>query len=76
MQDDILDIEGDVAVIGKPVGSDQARGMPTYPAMAGMAAARARVRDLHARATALLAQHGWADGPLAALSSWLLTRTR
>ncbi len=35
VQDDILDIEGDVAVIGKPPGSDQARGMPTYPAPGG-----------------------------------------
>ena len=36
VQDDILDVEGDVQVIGKPPGSDQARGMPTYPAIAGM----------------------------------------
>jgi farnesyl diphosphate synthase len=76
VQDDILDIEGDVAVIGKPIGSDHARGMPTYPAMAGIAAARARVQDLHSRATTLLQLHGWAGGPLAALSGWLLTRTR
>jgi len=75
VQDDILDIEGDVALLGKPIGSDRARGMPTYPAMAGIAAARARVQDLHCRATTLLELHGWASGPLAALSNWLLTRT-
>jgi len=75
VQDDILDIEGDVALIGKPIGSDHARGMPTYPAMAGIPAARARVQDLHSRATTLLELHGWAGGPLAALSNWLLTRT-
>ncbi len=40
VQDDILDIEGDVQVIGKPPGSDEARGMPTYPALVGLAAAR------------------------------------
>ena len=42
VQDDILDVEGDVNVIGKPPGSDEARGMPTYPATAGMAAAHAK----------------------------------
>ena len=47
VQDDILDVEGDVTVIGKPPGSDVARGMPTYPAVAGMDADRARVRELH-----------------------------
>jgi len=76
VQDDILDVEGDVAVIGKPPGSDQARGMPTYPAVAGLPAARDRVRQLHETATELLKAHGWASGPLAALSNWLLTRSR
>jgi len=75
VQDDILDVEGEVSVIGKPPGSDEARGMPTYVAMAGLEAARARVRDLHARSNALLEAHGWNDGPLAALANWLLTRT-
>ena len=76
VQDDILDIEGDVEVIGKPPGSDEARGMPTYPAIAGLAAARARVAELHVEASRQLAAHGWQDSPLAALSHWLLTRNR
>ncbi|HVN41391.1 MAG TPA: farnesyl diphosphate synthase [Steroidobacteraceae bacterium] len=76
VQDDILDVEGDITVIGKTPGSDEARGMPTYPAVAGMAAARARVRELHERATAILGRHGWDRGPLASLSDWLLTRVR
>src|SRR5512139_2007091 len=33
VQDDILDVEGDPSLIGKPVGSDEARGLPTYPAL-------------------------------------------
>ena len=76
VQDDILDVEGDVQVIGKPPGSDQARGMPTYPAITGMAAARARVRQLHDEASRQLAAHGWQDSPLAYLSHWLLARNR
>jgi geranylgeranyl pyrophosphate synthase len=76
VQDDILDVDGDVTVLGKPPGSDKARGMPTYPAIAGLPAARARVRELHQGARNLLQAHGWANGPLAALTDWLLTRSR
>jgi geranylgeranyl pyrophosphate synthase len=76
VQDDILDIEGDVQVIGKPPGSDEARGMPTYPAIAGLDAAKARVRGLHDEASRQLVAHGWQDSPLADLSHWLLTRNR
>jgi farnesyl diphosphate synthase len=74
IQDDILDVEGDATLIGKPLGSDEARAMPTYPAVAGMAAAHDRVRELHATGRAILDGRGWGSSPLAALSSWLLTR--
>jgi len=76
VQDDILDVEGDVQVIGKPPGSDKARGMPTYPAIAGLEVARARVSQLHDEASRQLAAHGWQDSPLADLSHWLVTRNR
>jgi farnesyl diphosphate synthase len=74
VQDDILDVEGDPALIGKPVGSDEARGLPTYPALVGLEAARQRVVELHAAALAALAAHGWDGGPLAGLAAWLLGR--
>ncbi|HQR23658.1 MAG TPA: polyprenyl synthetase family protein [Steroidobacteraceae bacterium] len=74
VQDDILDIEGDAALIGKPVGSDEARAMPTYPAVAGIAPAKARVRELHEAAGAILRREGWAGSPLAAVADWLVTR--
>jgi farnesyl diphosphate synthase len=76
VQDDILDVEGDAALTGRPPGSDAARAMPTYPAIAGLPAARARVAELHGRAAGLLVANGWGDGPLADLARWLLTRTR
>jgi farnesyl diphosphate synthase len=74
VQDDLLDVEGDVALTGKSTGSDQARSMPTYPAVAGLEAARARVRELHARAARMLDEDGWSSGPLAALADWMLSR--
>ncbi len=76
IQDDILDVEGDIDVIGKPPGSDEARGMPTYPALVGLEAARTRVSALHAEALRHLAAHGWDNSPLADLSHWLVTRNR
>jgi farnesyl diphosphate synthase len=76
VQDDILDVEGDVAVIGKPPGSDQARGLPTYTALAGLDGARRRVQELHQEARGLLRQHGWEQSPLGRLSDWLLLRNR
>jgi len=74
VQDDLLDVEGDVAVTGKATGSDEARAMPTYPAVAGLDAARTRVRELHDDASRILERHGWLDSPLAALADWLVTR--
>lgn len=36
VMDDVLDIVGEEAALGKPVGSDQARGKSTYPALLGI----------------------------------------
>jgi geranylgeranyl pyrophosphate synthase len=74
IQDDILDVEGDASVLGKATGGDRARGKPTYPAVAGIDAARRRVTELHDSADSLLADSGWAGSPLAALCGWLLAR--
>jgi farnesyl diphosphate synthase len=74
IQDDILDVEGDPALLGKSPGSDEALGKPTYPAVAGLQAARARVAELHAAAERLLRDGGWERGPLAGLSAWLVRR--
>lgn len=44
IQDDILDVEGDPAKLGKPVGSDQRNRKVTYPFLLGMEVAKARAR--------------------------------
>jgi geranylgeranyl pyrophosphate synthase len=74
IQDDILDVEGDAALLGKATGADQALAKPTYPAVAGMAAAKHRVQSLHAQALAELSDFGPAAAPLRAVSDWLVFR--
>ncbi len=44
IRDDILDVEGDSAVIGKTAGKDAANDKPTYPAILGMDETRAQLR--------------------------------
>ena len=56
--DDLLDVLGDPAVTGKIAGSDALRGKPTYPAIAGVAAARARAAELAEDGIAALAGFG------------------
>jgi farnesyl diphosphate synthase len=74
IQDDLLDVEGDPAVIGKATGADIAHDKPTYPAVAGIARSRERVGELHEQALAALAPLGTSGEPLRALASWLLAR--
>jgi farnesyl diphosphate synthase len=74
IQDDVLDVEGDAALLGKATGADQIHAKPTYPAVAGLAAAKDRVLALHAAATADIACLGNAAQPLREVSEWLVFR--
>jgi len=46
IRDDLLDIEGDSATLGKTSGKDQAQDKATFPALIGIAASRQRVLEL------------------------------
>lgn len=74
VQDDILDVEGDAATLGKTPGADQARNKPTYPSIAGMERAKRRARELHEQALAELAVFGEAAEPLRWLSAYIIER--
>ena len=52
--DDILDVTGDTARLGKPVGSDQEKGKTTYPSLLGLAQSAELARGCAARAKAAL----------------------
>jgi farnesyl diphosphate synthase len=56
--DDLLDVLGDPTVTGKVAGSDALRGKPTYPAIAGVQAARARATELAEEGVVALAAFG------------------
>jgi geranylgeranyl pyrophosphate synthase len=72
--DDLLDVLGDPAVTGKGAGSDALRGTPTYPAIAGVAAARARASELAQEGIAALAGFGPEAGPLREFAGHLVVR--
>jgi geranylgeranyl pyrophosphate synthase len=69
-----LDIEGDVATLGKRQGADLALNKPTYPALLGLDEAKNRARQLHEEAIASLAALGEQAGPLRGLSHYIVDR--
>jgi farnesyl diphosphate synthase len=73
--DDILDVEGDTATLGKTSGADQARDKPTYPAVMGLAPAKAKAAELHATALASVRRLGDNGRVLAHLADYILRRT-
>jgi geranylgeranyl diphosphate synthase type II len=72
--DDILDVEGAAAVLGKTAGKDAAAGKPTYPALYGIQESRALASASVDRALAALGSAGL-SGYLPAIAQWVLTRT-
>jgi len=56
--DDLLDVEGDAALVGKNTGKDAAAGKATMVSLLGGAGAKARLRQLVAEAEEALAPFG------------------
>jgi geranylgeranyl diphosphate synthase type II len=72
--DDILDVTGDDAALGKPSGSDERHGRRTYVSVFGLDRARELAQESHAEARAALDE---AQGPtqtLAGIADYILTR--
>jgi geranylgeranyl diphosphate synthase, type II len=72
--DDILDVEGASAELGKTAGKDAAAGKPTYPALYGLDASRKLASECIERATSVL-QHARLGGQLPAIAHWVVGRT-
>jgi farnesyl diphosphate synthase len=58
VRDDILDVEGESAVIGKTAGKDAAADKPTFPSIIGLEASRVRLAELITTALQAIAPFG------------------
>lgn len=74
VQDDLLDIEGDTTVIGKPQGSDLARAKPTYPSLLGVTGARDYLAQLLDSALASLEGFGKEGDLLRDMAGYVVAR--
>jgi farnesyl diphosphate synthase len=74
IRDDILDIEGETAVIGKQIGADSALNKPTYPALLGMDESKRRAWDLHEEALDALSVLDARADPLRQISRYIVER--
>jgi geranylgeranyl diphosphate synthase, type II len=72
--DDILDVEGDPASLGKTTGKDAAGAKPTYPSLFGLERSRQLAADCLARAHAALAAAHLEQSRLGAIAEWVVTR--
>jgi farnesyl diphosphate synthase len=72
--DDLLDLEGDPALLGKPTGADAGRGKLTHHGLHGVPAARARLAELTATCLGELRECGLETGFLQALAVSLVER--
>jgi len=73
--DDILDIVGDQAQLGKDIGSDQQRGKATYPALLGLEEARQRAVELRDMAIEALHPFGGDAEPLRQIARFIVDRS-
>jgi len=73
--DDILDVEGVLAHLGKTPGKDAAAGKPTYPALYGLASARRMAADCLERAETTLRATGLAESRLMDIGRWIVNRS-
>lgn len=72
--DDLLDLEGDAATVGKSTGKDVAHGKATLPALLGLDAARARLAELVGAAGSALAPFGEKAAVLRATAHFIAER--
>ncbi|QHG87533.1 polyprenyl synthetase family protein [Xanthomonas sp. NCPPB 1638] len=74
VRDDILDVESSSAQLGKTAGKDVAQAKSTYPALLGMAGAKAKLAELATRMHEVLQPYGRQGETLATLARFAVDR--
>ena len=75
VRDDLLDVEGESATLGKTAGKDQAQDKATFPALIGLEASRERLAVLARSMDGALAPLGAQAAALAALGRLAIHRS-
>jgi geranylgeranyl diphosphate synthase, type II len=73
--DDILDVTGEEAALGKPQGSDERHGKLTYVSVFGLDRARELAAESHRNARTALAESGTGTETLDRITDYILTRS-
>lgn len=74
--DDILDVTGDAATVGKATGKDDDAGKATFVSLLGLDGARTRAAALASEAAEAVAGYGGDAAALQALATYTVTRDR
>lgn len=74
VQDDILDIEGETATLGKTAGSDLNLDKSTYPKLLGLTGAKQKAQELYQDALQALADIPFDSKALRALAEFIVNR--
>ena len=72
--DDILNVEGKAALLGKKTGSDLSRGKATYPVLLGLEESKRRAKELVELAVKAIESIGPEAEPLREIACFILSR--
>ncbi len=72
--DDILDVEGDTALLGKKSGADESLNKATYPSLYGLEESKRIAKELHGDVISLLSRWSGKAGIMTGISSFILNR--
>ena len=74
IKDDILDVEGDAASLGKPTGNDEACQKNTYVSLMGLEEAKLKLSEYTEKAREIVTAYGTRATFLADIAEYLLRR--
>ena len=76
IKDDILDVEGNAELLGKPIGSDKTNHKTTFVSLYGIEQAKKMLEDYTTKAIDIISEYGENAEFLKEFSNYLLSRDR